>query len=474
VTEETATLLVVDDNEMNRDMLSRRLERKGYKVLLAEDGQQALDMVAAQPFDLILLDIMMPGIDGLEVLRRLREKYTPADLPVIMVTAKDSSEDVVAALKFGANDYVTKPIDFPVVMARTHTQLLLKRAQVELQKKVQEVEVRNTFIRKVFGRYLTDDVVNSLLESPAGLEFGGEKRKVTILMSDLRGFSALSERLGPEKVVAFLNNYLGAMADVITEHQGTIDEFIGDAVLAIFGAPVKREDDAQRAVACALAMQKAMDKVNAWNATQGLGPVEMGVGINTGEVVVGNIGSDRRAKYGVVGSAVNLAGRVESYTVGGQVLITDATASEMRELLKTRRQFQMEAKGMRDPITIHDVTGLGGRFNVHLDEEEDVLHALAEQLAVQCHKLDGKHGSGEQFPATLLRLGKKSAELQGPVPLAVQTNLKLRLTGHPALLEEDLYVKVMDVRTDGGAMVVQFTSVPPGIRSALDGLARAR
>jgi adenylate cyclase len=186
-----------------------------------------------------------------------------------------------------------------------------------LEQMAKELQLHNRFIRKTFGRYLTDDVVKSLLESPEGLKLGGERRKVTLMMTDLRGFTSMSGRLAPEQVVAMLNRYLGTMVEVIQEYQGTIDEFIGDAIFTLFGAPVQRDDDAERAVACAMAMQLALAGVNAQNRAAGLPEVEMGIGIHTGEVVVGNIGSDRRTKYGVVGSHVNLTARIESYTVGG-------------------------------------------------------------------------------------------------------------------------------------------------------------
>ena len=472
----SGTLLVVDDNEMNRDMLSRRLERRGYKVQVADGGQRALDMVAAEQFDLILLDIMMPGVDGIEVLRRLRQQFSPSDLPIIMVTAKDSSEDVVAALKHGANDYVTKPIDFPVVLARATTALNLRAAQVALRQKMEEVqrlagdlERHNGFIRKVFGRYLTDEVVQSLLDTPEGLALGGQKRKVTILMSDLRGFSALSERMAPEQVVGFLNHYLGAMADIITRWQGTIDEFIGDAILAIFGAPQFREDDAERAVACALEMQLAMEQLNAHNASLGLPPLEMGIGINTGEVVVGNIGSTTRAKYGVVGSQVNLAGRIESYTVGGQVLVSDATAAEMRDALAVRRTFSMEAKGIRDPVVLHDIKGLGGRHNLTLPEDVEELVGVGSEVLLQCTVLEGKHGGGSAFGVRLARVGRRHAELACSAPVQPTHNLKLmwpRPDGAPA----ELYAKVMDVTGEGNHAVIRFTAVPPEAELLIRGL----
>ena len=319
------SLLVVDDNELNRDMLSRRLGSRGFKVAVADDGAQALAMIGQQEFDLVLLDVMMPGLSGIDVLRRLRERFSESDLPVVMATARDTTEDVVEALHLGANDYVTKPLDFPVVLARVETQLALRRQKQEITRLVRNLELRNRFIQSLFGRYLSDEVVADLLASPEGPRIGGEQRRVTLLMSDLRGFTPLTEGLEPQQVLRLLNSYLGAMADVVLAHQGTVDEFVGDAILAIFGAPAARPDDAQRAVACAVAMQQALAALNRDNEPHGLPRLEMGIAVHTGDVIVGNIGSERRTKYGVVGSAVNHAGRIESFTVGGQVLISDAT-----------------------------------------------------------------------------------------------------------------------------------------------------
>ena len=258
-------------------------------------------------------------------------------------------------------------------------QLAVKVEQVEAL--VVELEVRNAFIREVFGRYITDEVVNTLLESPEGRQLGGERRTITLLLSDLRGFSTLCEGLGPEKVVQILNIYLGAMADVIGEYRGSINEFIGDAILAVFGAPVAGEDHGERAVACALAMQLAMDGVNATLVAQGLPALEMGIGVHTGEVVVGNIGSSKRAKYGVVGSHVNLASRIESYTVGGQVLISESTAAVLGDRLRTRQSFQVLPKGAREAITIYDVCGLAGDPELALREPAERLADLAARAA---------------------------------------------------------------------------------------------
>ncbi len=466
------SLLVVDDEEINRDVLSRRLVQRGYRVAVAADGRQALQMLMTQPFDLVLLDIMMPGMSGFEVLTILRQSHSAVELPVIMATASDQSRDIVAALTLGANDYVTKPLDFPVVLARIRTQLSLKRAIQEIQRLAEQLELRNRFIRTTFGRYLTDEVVTSLLDSPEGLKLGGEKRQVTILMADLRGFTSLSGRLGPEQVVTILNRYLGTMVDIIMEYQGTIDEFIGDAIFVIFGAPLRMDDHAQRAVVCAVSMQLAMATVNAQNRDEGLPEVEMGVGVNTGEVVVGNIGSHKRAKYGLVGPHVNLTARIESYTVGGQILISEATRQAAGPDLTIEAQIAVEAKGIEQPVTLYDVRGIGGEYNLFLPEREAMFLPLHTEIPLWYTVLEGKHVGGTVCTGAFVQLSVKGGEVRSEHPVSPLSDIKIRLIG--ATGEEiagDLYGKIVGTPTDRRAsFAVRFTSIPPEVATFLHGL----
>jgi len=467
--QEHGRLLVVDDNEMNRDMLSRRLIAKGHSVQVAEDGERALAMIEERRPDLVLLDVMMPGISGLEVLRALREKYTVADLPVIMATAMDASRDIVEALKLGANDYVTKPLDFPVVLARVQGQLALKRAKDEIQKLAHDLELHNRFIRHTFGRYLSKEVVSSLLETPEGLKLGGESRRVTILMSDLRGFTSVSERLGPEQVVRLLNTYLGAMATLILKHQGTIDEFIGDAVLAIFGAPITRDDDAERAVACALEMQLAMESVNHQNQAEGLPPVEMGIAVHTGSVVVGNIGSQERTKYGVVGPTVNLTGRIESYTVGGQILVSEETLKDVGDVASVSGRMEIQAKGSKEPIVVWSLRGIAGGYGLSLRDRPADLVALEREVAVRYALLEGKHVRDDSHPGRLVRLSAQGGEIRFETPVPPLSNVRLWLTGEDgAELTGDLYAKVMaEPAGEAAASPVHFTSMTPDVEAFL-------
>lgn len=191
------------------------------------------------------------------------------------------------------------------------------KAMNEIQNLNSKLEIRNKLLSETFGRYLSDDIVKQLLETPEGLLLGGEKQNLTIMMSDLRGFTAICERMEAQDLIFMLNHYLGEMTDIILRNKGTIIEFIGDGIMAIFGAPVHSDNAASEAVAAAVEMQKRMESVNAWNKAHNYPVLMMGIGINTGDVIVGNIGSVKRTKYGVAGSNVNLCGRIESYTVEG-------------------------------------------------------------------------------------------------------------------------------------------------------------
>ena len=267
-----------------------------------------------------------------------------------------------------------------------------KRVEAELKRLAEQVELRNRFIRETFGRYLTDEVVDTVLESPSGLQMGGEKRKLTMMMTDLRGFTSLSERLPADRVVKLLNRYLATMVPIIKHYQGTIDEFIGDAIFVLFGAPVWHEDDAERAVACALAMQIAMDEVNKENRKEDLPEVEMGIGIHTGQVVLGNIGSAERMKYGVVGSNVNLTSRIQACTTGGQILVSETTRQEVGNKLRIGKQMEVRAKGVEHAVILFEALGVGGQHKLSLGEAVDTLVELEEEIPLLYEVVESEPG----------------------------------------------------------------------------------
>ncbi|MDX2231221.1 MAG: adenylate/guanylate cyclase domain-containing protein [Leptolyngbyaceae cyanobacterium bins.349] len=325
-------------------------------------------------------------------------------------------------------------------------------------------------MRRTFGRYLTNEVVANLLETPAGLKLGGERRKVTILVSDLRGFSAFSERLPPEQVVTLLNLYLGAMADVIDHYKGTINEFVGDGIFVLFGAPIARPDDAQRAIACAVAMQLAMQSVNEQNQQLDLPAIEMGIGINTGEVVVGNVGSQKRAKYTVIGSHVNLAARIESYTVGGQILISENVLQDADYDVQVDGQLQVEPKGIREPLTLYEVGGIGGKHNLFLPKTKEIFVDLEPAIALEFTILEGKHAVGNLFLGKLVRLAPAEAELQTDYPLELLSNLKIHILvgAERAQVSGDLYAKVTrEINHQAHLFLIRFTAIPPEVAELL-------
>ena len=342
-----------------------------------------------------------------------------------------------------------------------------KRTEADLQRLAEKVERHNRFICETFGRYLTDEVVATVLEFPVGLRMGGEKRKITMLMADLRGFTSLSERLPPERVVTLINRYLTTMVSVIKKYHGTIDEFIGDAIFVLFGAPIWQEDDAQRAAACAVAMQLAMVSVNEQNRQDGLPKVEMGIGIHTGQVVVGNIGSAERTKYGVVGSQVNLTSRIQSFTTGGQILISEATRREVGPILKLGKQMEVKAKGIEYPITVSEVWGIGRPHQLSLAEAADELVPLGEGIPIVYTVVESNFPGEDICRGTLTKLSRKKAEARLENPVSTFSNLEIHLDGIEGEgIPGAIYGKIVGVVPGSGTeFSICFTSIPPDIDS---------
>jgi class 3 adenylate cyclase len=314
-------------------------------------------------------------------------------------------------------------------------------------------------IRNAFGRYVSPEVAQAVLESPEGLRLGGRKREVTVLMSDLRGYTRFAEHGDPSGVMAVLNEYLGRMADIVIAHGGTVNEFIGDAIFAVFGAPVEHADHAERAAACALAMQRAMDKINEINVAQGRPRFEMGIGVNTGEAVVGNIGSEQRTKYAVVGAAVNLAARVESCTVGGQVLLTTSTLRYLGALADVAPPVHAELKGLDAPVALYELHGVAGRW---AQRRETAAEAGVDvELPLIGWVVEGKTVRADPFTGTVRSLGRRYLDVATKTVLSPLTNVRLRLTwAESGRASGDMYGKVTGEM--GGLVRIHLTSVDPG------------
>ena len=348
----------------------------------------------------------------------------------------------------------------------------LKESRAQLVNLNQQLERRNQFIRETFGRYTSDDIVGAILDMPEGLKLGGEKRQVTLLMSDLRGFTALAERFEATQVVALLNHYLSAMVEIIHHNGGTIDEIIGDAILVIFGAPVAMPDAAQRAVRCALEMQMAMRGVNEHNFQMGWPEIEMGIGVHTGEVVVGNIGSTKRSKYGVVGRTVNLTARIESFTIGGQVLVSPALINAAGRGLTLGDEVKVQAKGMREALGCRELLGHEDHPELLLKEEEPIFTTLDVPLPFTYVLLTDKYLDGQMHGATLISVSQRQAVVEVSGRLPRRTNIMFRLEGGIGEEESpELYAKVIQPFDElGKRYLIHFTWVPPDIQVRLQRL----
>lgn len=477
LTKHQITVLLVDDQAIIGEALRRMLSTESdIDFHFCQDAMLAIKMANDISPTVILQDLVMPEIEGLTLVRYFRANKATRDVPLIVLSGKEEPRTKAESFALGANDYMVKLPDRLEVIARIryhskgYINLLERNEAFEaLLESQKQLEVRNHFIRQTFGRYLSDDIVDSILESPEGMKLGGEKRVVTIMMTDLRGFTAMSEQLPAETVVNIINIYLETMTEIILKYNGTIDEFIGDSILVIFGAPIKRENDAQRAVACAMEMQMAMSAVNERNRTEGYPEVAQGIGISTGELVVGNIGSEKRSKYGVVGREVNLAARIESCTVGGQTYISNNTFKACGPILKVIDRLEIQPKGFKEPVKIYEIGGIEGEFNLHLPEDNETeLLELPVPLKVQFTVLEGKQAGGETHRGAIVKLFADVAEIKSEMMKVNRLdNLKMALFDEEGYeVTSALYCKVTGNVSDAPIVFrVNFTSVPPEIKA---------
>ena len=351
--------------------------------------------------------------------------------------------------------------------------ILVYRYIQEEKEKMESLRQRD-FIRDTFGRYLSSEVVEELLGSPAGLKMSGENREVTFLVSDLRGFTSLTSSLSPNQVIEIMNRYFERMVEIIARYRGTVNEFMGDGILSFFGAPLHADDDPERAVACAIEMQNAMRDVNAQQRRLNLPELAMGIGINTGEVVVGNIGSERRASYGAVGTPINAAYRIESFTIGGQILISPTTHARVKSDLQILGTKEVKFKGLQLPVTLYDIGGIGEPYQAYLTEKKEIpLMPLKVPLPVQCFALEGKTVSELSIAGRLTHLGGDTAEGVLEEKVAAYTNLRILLKDEENLGLSEIYAKVLRAENPDASAIdnrvrLQFTSISPETRDYLE------
>jgi len=340
---ESGRLLVVDDNKVNRILLARGLEAQGHEVETAEHGKQALEKLRGDSFDLVLLDIEMPEMNGYQVLEICLQDPELRDIPIIMTSSLDELESVVKCVELGAEDYLNKPVNPILLRARVNASLEKKRLRDEQ--------------RKLFRTFATKEVADELLRT--GFSLGGKYVDASVMFADIRSFTSISEKHDPATTIELLNSYFALMIDAVVANHGTVNQFQGDGFMAIFGAPVQHDDHREDAVRAALEMTELLKGFNAQLAAQGKLQIKIGIGIASGRVIAGYTGTQHRATYTCVGDTVNIAARIEEHTkaVERSILIDQYTRESLPVDIRVEPLGPMLFRGKQQPIHIFAVKG---------------------------------------------------------------------------------------------------------------------
>ena len=370
-------ILVVDDNPMNLDILQTRLSVHGYDILTAADGEEALAVAREKRPDLILLDIMMPKLDGIEVCKQLKADASLPVMPIIMVTAKADSKDIVAGLDAGGDEYLTKPLDQAALVARVKSMLRNKAlhdtvqeqaARLEaqaaelaqlnrtLEKRVQEQVSeldRVGRLKRFFSPQLAELIVSGGAEDP----LRSHRREVTVVFLDLRGFTAFAETSEPEEVMSVLREYHAATGKLILEHEGTLERFTGDGMMIFFNDPVPVPNPAERAIRMALAIQERVGEMTTKWQKQGY-DLHLGIGIAQGYATIGAIGFEGRWDYGAIGTVTNLSARLCGEARGGQILVNQRAYAGIEAIVDAEPIEPLVLKGFQRPVPAFSVRGL--------------------------------------------------------------------------------------------------------------------
>ena len=334
-------LLIIDDNKVMRLLLARGLEQQGHSVVMAESGRSGLETLKSERFDLVLLDIQMPEMDGYQVLEAIRGNISLRDIPVIMVSSLDEVDGVARCIQMGAEDYLFKPPNPILLRARIFSSLEKKRLRDQQ--------------RELIRKFAASEVADELLAK--GFSLGGQMVQATVLFSDIRGFTTITESQPPSITIDLLNDYYSLMFEAIKGHGGMVNQIVGDGLMALFGTPTPLENQAECAVLSALEMIEMVDLFNHQQASIGRVQIKIGIGIATGQVIAGYTGTMERATYTCVGDTVNLAARLEAYTktVGKPILIDKNTRQLLKEDLRVEDCGLSELKGKAQAVNVYSV-----------------------------------------------------------------------------------------------------------------------
>ena len=365
-------ILVVDDNEGNRDMLSRRLKHEGYTVCMAASGHDALALLKSEAVDLILLDVMMPEMDGYEVLVQLKANSTWHDIPVIMISALDEIQSVVRCIEHGAEDYLSKPFDATLLRARIGACLEkkhLRDQEVRLHNEIegwnkrleQRVEEQVTQLGRLsrLKRFFSPQLAELIVSGEADDPLKTHRRDITVVYSDLRGFTSFAETAEPEEVMGVLHEYHAAMGKLIIAHEGTLEHFAGDGMLIFFNDPAPIPNPTEQAVRMALSMRQRVKELTVKWRKLGY-DLDFGVGIAQGYATIGAIGFEERWEYGAIGTVPNLSARLCGEAKPGQILVPQRLVGMVEDFVDVEPVGELVLKGFHRPITAYNVLGFKG------------------------------------------------------------------------------------------------------------------
>ncbi len=370
-------ILIVDDNPENLDIFRTRLAIHGYEILTADNGEEALALAREQQPDLILLDVMMPKMDGFEVCRRLRADAALPFMPIILVTAKADSKDIVAGLEAGGDEYLTKPVDQAALVARVKSMLRIKGLHDTVQEQTARLETQaarlaewnRTLEDRVqeqvaqlerFGRlkrFFSPQLAELIVAGDAEDPLKSHRREVTVVFLDLRGFTSFAETAEPEDVMRVLREYHGEMGRLILAHEGTLERFTGDGMMVFFNDPVPIPDPGERALRMALAMRDRVQELSLRWHKRGY-ELDIGVGIALGYATIGAIGFEGRWDYGAIGSVTNLAARLCAEAKPGQILIPQRVLATVEGLVEVEPVGELALKGFHRPVTAYNILRL--------------------------------------------------------------------------------------------------------------------
>jgi adenylate cyclase len=365
-------ILIVDDNEANRDILDARLKTQGYELLQAADGEEALAAARQHLPDVILLDVMMPKVDGIEVCSRLKSDSTLPFMPIILVTAKADSKDVVAGLDAGADEYLTKPIDQAALLARVRSVLRLKALHDQVQAQAADLATWNrTLEQRVtdqvaeiervsrLKRFLAPQIAELVLSSGDERVLESHRRDISVVFCDLRGFTAFAETAEPEEVMTVLREYHATLGKIVRAFEGTLERFTGDGVMVLFNDPLPCSDPPRQALRMAIEMRRCVGDLSVKWRKYGH-DLGFGIGIAHGYATLGRIGSDERLDYTAIGTVVNLAARLCAEAANGQILIDSKVLAAVEEIADVEPSGEFALKGLHRPVRAFNVKGLKG------------------------------------------------------------------------------------------------------------------